>query len=73
MSIAPMKPWLQSFREQQAELRTLAKVTKKFQPLNKSKKTYAQVQIASKGNLNVRTEKDKRTSEWSELTELVKK
>ena len=46
---------------------------KKFHPLNKSKKTQAQVQVASECNLNLKTEKAKYTSEWSELTELVKK
>ena len=40
MRITPMKPQLLSFRELQDELRNLAKETKKFQPLNKSKKTY---------------------------------
>lgn len=73
MRIAPMKPRLLSFRELQDELRNLAKETKKFQSSNKCKKTYAQVQVASECNLNVKTEKAKQASEWSELTELVKK
>lgn len=73
MRIAPMKPRLLSFRELQDELIDLAKETKKFQPLNKSKKAYAQVQVASECDLNVKTERSKHTSEWSELTELVKK
>ena len=73
MRIAPMKPRLLSFRELQDELRNLAKETKKFQSLNKSKKTYAQVQVASECTLNMKTDKAKHTSEWSELTDLVKK
>lgn len=73
MRIAPMKPRLLSFRELQAELRNLTKETKKFQSLNKPKRTYTQVQVAPDGNSNVRTEKGKHASEWSELTALVKK
>lgn len=73
MRIVPMNPRLLSFRELQDELRNLARENKKFQSSNKSKKTYAQVQVASEGTLNVKAEKAKHTSEWSELTELVKK
>lgn len=69
MRISPMKPRLLSFRELQDELRNLAKETRKFQPQNKPKRTYSQVQVTSEGQ----TEKTKHTSEWSELTELVKK
>lgn len=69
MRISPMKPRLLSFRELQDELRNLAKETKKFQPCNRQKKTYAQVQVTSE----CKTEKAKQTSEWSELTQLVKK
>lgn len=72
MRIAPMKPRLLSFRELQDELRNLAKETRKFQS-HKPKKTYAQVQVASESTLNVKAEKAKHTSEWSELTEMVKK
>lgn len=68
MRISPMKPRLLSFRELQDELRNLAKETKKFQPCNRQKKTYAQVQVTSE----CKTEKAKQT-EWSELTQLVKK
>lgn len=71
--ISPMKPRLLSFRELQAELRNLAKETKRFQPQNKSKKTYAQVQVASECSVNVKAEKAKHSSEWSELAEMVKK
>ncbi len=70
MRISPMKPRLLNFRDLQDELRNLAKETKKFQ--SKSKKTYAQVQVASECNSDVKPEKVKHT-EWSELTELVKK
>ncbi len=63
-----MKPRLLNFRDLQDELRNLAKETKKFQ--SKSKKTYAQVQVASECNSDVKPEKVKHT-EWSELTELV--
>ena len=73
MRIAPMKPRLLSFRELQAELRNLTKETKKFPSLNKSQRTYMQVQVAPNCSSNVNTEKTKHTSEWSELTELVKK
>lgn len=69
MRISPMKPRLLSFRELQDELRHLAKETRRFQPQNKSKKTYSQVQVTSE----CRSEKAKHTSEWSELTQLVKK
>lgn len=69
MRISPMKPRLLSFRELQDELRNLAKETKKFQPCNRQKKTCAQVQVTSE----CKTEKAKHTSEWSELTQLVKK
>lgn len=71
MRIAPMKPRLLSFRELQDELRNLTKESKKFQSSNKSKKTYAQVQVAS--DCTVKAETARHTAEWSELTELVKK
>lgn len=71
--ISPMKPRLLSFRELQAELRNLAKEAKRFQPQNKSRKTYTQVHVASECSTNVKTEKTNHAPEWSELTELVKK
>ncbi|KAI9518465.1 hypothetical protein NQZ68_036916 [Dissostichus eleginoides] len=40
--ISPTKPLFFSFRELQAELRNLAKESKRFQSQNKAKKTYAQ-------------------------------
>lgn len=73
MRIAPMKPRLLNFRELQEELRNLAKETKKFQSLNKPRKTYAQVQVTPENRVNVKTEGSRPTAEWSELTELVKK
>ena len=71
--VAPMKPRLLSFWELQDELRNLAKENKKFHSLTKPKRSYVQVQVAPEYNSNMKTEKVKHTSEWSELTELVKK
>lgn len=71
--ISPMRPRFLSFRELQAELRNLAKETKKFQSQHKAKKTYAQVHVTSECGTNVKTERTKHTSELSELTEMVKK
>ncbi|KAI9514567.1 hypothetical protein NQZ68_032208 [Dissostichus eleginoides] len=48
--ISPMKPLLFSFRELQAELRNLAKESKRFQSQNKAKKTYAQVHVTTEGS-----------------------
>lgn len=45
--ISPMKSRLLSFRELQAELRNLAKETKKFQSQHKPKKVYARVHVTS--------------------------
>ncbi|MEQ2166798.1 hypothetical protein GOODEAATRI_031988 [Goodea atripinnis] len=67
-----MKPLLLSFRELQAELRSIARETKKFQPQQKVKKTFAQVHVTSE-NTNARAEGRKCTSELTELTEMVKK
>lgn len=69
--IAPMKPRLLGFRELQAELRNLARETKKFQ--QKAKKTYAQVHVTSEYGGSERAEKSRYASEISELTEIVKK
>ncbi|XP_063760148.1 uncharacterized protein LOC134878197 [Eleginops maclovinus] len=71
--IVPMKPRLFSFRELQVELRNLARETKKFQSQHKSKKTYAQVHVASESSALVKTERTKHASELSELTEMVRK
>ncbi|XP_051803050.1 uncharacterized protein LOC110947665 isoform X1 [Acanthochromis polyacanthus] len=71
--IAPMKPRLLSFRELQAELRNLARETKKFQSQQKAKKTYAQVHVTSEYGGNERAEKSRYATEISELTEIVKK
>ncbi|KAE8277777.1 hypothetical protein D5F01_LYC24204 [Larimichthys crocea] len=70
MRIAPKKPRLLSFRELQDELRNLAKETKKFQSSNKSKKTYAQVKVASECTLNAKAEKGEHTSECSAFKRL---
>lgn len=72
MKIAPMKPRLLSFWELQADLRNLAKEARKFQSLSKPKKTFAQVQVTWEYR-NMKTEGARHTSDWSELTELVKK
>lgn len=71
--ISPMKPSLLSFRELQAELRDLARENKRFQPHNKSKKTYEQVHVTSDCSPNIRAERTKHVSELAELTEIVKK
>lgn len=76
--LAPMKPRLLSFRELQAELRNLARETKKFQMQPKAKKTYNQVQFTHtnghQSGENLRTEKGNRSNtDLSELTALVKK
>ncbi len=71
--IAPLAPRLLSFRELQAELRNLARETKKFQTQSKAKKTYAQVHVTSGGGGNTKMDRPKHTSEMSELTEMVKK
>lgn len=71
--IAPLAPRLLSFRELQAELRNLARETKKFQMQSKAKKTYAQVHVTAGGSGNTKTDRPKHTSEISELTEMVKK
>ena len=71
--IAPMTPRLLSFRELQAELRHLVREGKKFQPLNKTKKTFTQVHVTAEDGGNVRRERSKPVSELSELTEMVKK
>lgn len=71
--IAPLAPRLLSFRELQAELRNLARETKKFQTQSKAKKTYAQVHVTSGGGGNTQMDRPKHTSEMSELTEMVKK
>lgn len=71
--IAPMAPRLLSFRELQAELRNLARETKKFQTQNKTNRSYAQVHVTSGGGGNTKTDRPKHTSELSELTEMVKK
>ena len=73
MRIAPMTPRLLSFRELQAELRHLAREVRKCQPLNKAKKTFTQVHIASEEGGNVKRGGIKPVSELSELTEMVKK
>lgn len=70
--IAPMKPMFLSFRELQTELRNMARETNKFQPHNKIKKTFTQVQMASEISA-VRVEGKQYTSELSELTEIVRK
>ncbi len=76
--LAPMKPRLLSFRELQAELRDLARETKKFQSQPKAKKTYAQAQFTSasfnQSGENSRADKaNKLNSDMSELTAMVKK
>lgn len=71
--IAPMAPRLLSFRELQAELRSLTRETKKFQTRSTAKKTYAQVHVTSGGGGNTKIDRPKPTSELSELTEMVKK
>lgn len=76
--LAPMKPRLLSFRELQAELRNLARESKKFQTHPKAKKTNAQAQLTTaSGNQrgeNPRTEKvNGQNSELTELAALVRK
>ncbi|KAL0161438.1 hypothetical protein M9458_045163 [Cirrhinus mrigala] len=71
--IAPMAPRLLSFRELQAELRNLARETKKFQTQSKTNKSYAQVHVTSGGGGNTKTDRSKHISELTELTEMVKK
>ncbi len=71
--IAPLAPRLLSFRELQAELRNIARETKKFQTQSKAKKTYSQVHVTSGGGGNTKMDRPKHTSEMSELTETVKK
>lgn len=76
--IAPMKPRLLSFRELQAELRNLARETRKFQTQPKAKKTYALAQFTTvSGNQSgekPRTEKGNRqNTDLTELTAMVKK
>lgn len=76
--LAPMKPRFLSFRELQAELRNLARETRRTQTQPKSKKTYAQALFATsngtKNDERMRTEKEnKQNTELSELTALVKK
>lgn len=73
LRIAPLKPRLMSFRELQSELREMAKETKGFQPQNKTKKAYTQVQATPEGNRNLKTERTRHDSEWSELTEMVRR
>ncbi len=71
--IAPLAPRLLSFRELQAELRNIARETKKFQTQSKARKTYTQVHVTSGGGGNTKMDRPKHTSEMSELTETVKK
>ncbi|XP_041841587.1 protein transport protein SEC31-like [Melanotaenia boesemani] len=71
--IAPMKPRLLSFRELQAELRNLARESKRFQPQHKVKKTYAQVHVTPEVGGNAGAVGSKRVAEIAELTEIVKK
>lgn len=71
--IAPMAPRLLSFRELQAELRSLTRETRKFQTWSTAKKMYAQVHVTSGGGGNTQIDRSKHTSEISELTEMVKK
>lgn len=74
--IAPMAPRLLSFRELQAELRSLTRETKKFQTRNTAKKTYAQVHVTPGRGGDTKLDQNnrsKQTSELSELTEMVKK
>lgn len=76
LRIAPMKPRLLSFRELQAELRNLARETKKFHPQHKPKKPFSQVHVAvggQQGGAKVKADTVKPSSELSELTEIVKK
>lgn len=76
--LAPMKPRLLSFRELQAELRNLARETRRTQTQPKAKKTYAQAQFTTSNGAqngeNMRTEKvNKQNNDLTELTALVKK
>lgn len=76
--IAPMKPRLLGFRELQAELRNLARETRKFQTQPRAKKTFTQAQFTTtSGNQTdekPRTEKGNRqNSDLTELTAMVKK
>ncbi len=76
--LTPMKLRLLSFRELQAELRNLARETKKCQSQPKAKKTYAQAQFTAasvnQSGENSRTDKaNKLNSDLSELTAMVKK
>lgn len=76
LRIAPMKPMLLSFRELQAELRNLARETKKFHPQHKPKKPISQAHVAVRepqGGAKDKADVVKPTSELAELTEMVKK
>lgn len=72
--IAPKKPRLWSFHEEQEELRNLTRDRKKrYQPQHKVKKPYAQVHVTAEGGASLKTERTRQPSELSALTEIVKK
>lgn len=76
--VAPMKPRLLSFRELQAEIRNLARETKKFQTQPRVKKMYTQAQFTTMSGIHTdekpRTEKGNRqNTDLTELTAMVKK
>lgn len=58
--LAPMKPRLLSFRELQAELRDLARESKKSQTHPKAKKTYAQAQFTTASLTRVEKTREQR-------------
>ncbi|XP_072574574.1 uncharacterized protein [Paramormyrops kingsleyae] len=60
--IAPMKPRLLSFRELKAELRNLARETRRVQFQHKAKKAYAQVHITPECAVNERAERTRSSS-----------
>lgn len=75
LRLAPVKSKLSSFRELQAELRSLAREGRRFQTSTKSKKTVSQVHVQrTEPSQKPKPEiANKQKSDLSELTELVKK
>nr|XP_020466493.1 LOW QUALITY PROTEIN: transient receptor potential cation channel subfamily V member 5-like [Monopterus albus] len=71
--IAPIKPRLLSFHELQAELRDLARETRKFDPHRRNKKPMSQMHLAQAGGAPTMADRMKQASGLAELTEMVKK